>query len=250
MRKIIYFLILSLFMLNILSAQGTCENNCGNGTLQDYWSGAIDCVCSLDCAGYGDACCDFYDSCYENPSNLDISDFVGTWEGNITNDGTWSYDDLISIDIEANGEYIVTSNPGGHLVSDLYPGTEEVYYNSNTNILSFQWVQYYHYSCGGGCYSGVSFQVMDYENGSLTLFYNNGSGPAPQANSMFLSLDEWNSNILGDLNQDGLINISDIVLVVNIVLDGALYNDSADLNEDQNINIQDIILLVQMILNP
>ena len=46
------------------------------------------------------------------------------------------------------------------------------------------------------------------------------------------------------------MNISDIVLVVNIVLGGALYNDSADLNEDQNINIQDVILLVQMILNP
>jgi len=253
LKNIFSILLFNMFFVSYLLSQTTCIDNCGSGSLQDYWSGAIDCVCSLDCAGYGDACCDFYDACYENPSNLDISDFVGTWEGNITNDGTWPYDDFISIDIEANGEYTVTNNPGGHLVSDLYPGTEEVYYGTNfygVNILQFRWVQYYHYSCGGGCYSGVSFQVMDYENGSLTLFYNNGSGPAPQANSMFLILDGWNSNILGDLNQDGSINISDIVLVVNIVLGGALYNHSADLNEDQNINIQDVILLVQMILNP
>ena len=64
-----------------------------------------------------------------------FSDFVGTWDGNITNDQTWSYDDLIGIVIEANNEYIVTNNPGGHLVSDLYSGTEEVHYNLSTKQL-------------------------------------------------------------------------------------------------------------------
>ncbi len=251
MKKNISILIISLVIINCLDAQYTCEDNCGNGILQDYWNGSISCVCTIDCAGYGDACCDFYDECYDNPSSLDISDFLGIWDGNITNSQTWSYDYPITIHINSDGSYSVPYNPGNKLVSDLYPGTEEVYYNSNTNILSFQWVQYYHYSCGGACYSGVSFQVMDLYDGNLTLFYNNGSGPAPQANSMFLELDGWNTNILGDLNQDGICNITDIVLIVNIVIyDGSIINDLADINQDEIINILDIINLVQMILNP
>jgi len=118
-----------------------------------------------------------------------FSDFIGTWNGNITNDQSWPYDDPITIIINANGSYSVPYNPGNHLVSDLYPGTEEVSYNPSSNILTYQWVMYYHYSCGGPCYTSVPFQVMEFENGELTLYYNNGSGPAPQANSMFLSLE-------------------------------------------------------------
>ena len=120
-----------------------------------------------------------------------FSDFIGTWNGNITNDQSWPYDDPITIIINANGSYSVPYNPGNHLVSDLYPGTEEVSYNPSNNILTYQWVMYYHYSCGGPCYTSVPFQVMNFENGELTLYYNNGSGPAPQANSMFLSLEGW-----------------------------------------------------------
>ena len=123
----------NLFCLTFAQDNGRwqCEDNCGSGTLQEYWNGEVDCVCSLDCAGYGDACCNFYDECFENPSNLEFSDFIGTWNGNITNDETWSYDDPISIDIGLNGGYTVTNNPGGHLVSNSYPGTEEVYYGTN-----------------------------------------------------------------------------------------------------------------------
>jgi len=241
-------ILISINPFYLAFAQDTCENNCGSGTLQEYWDGGVDCVCSLDCAGYGSACCDFYDECFENPSNLDFSDFVGTWDGNITNDQTWSYDDPISIIIEANGEYSVINNPGGHLVSDLYPGTEEVLYNPSTNILTFRWVQYYHYACGGACYSGVYFQVMEYDDGEMTLFYNNGSGPAPQANSLFLSLDGWLPDLLGDVNEDGVINVNDVVIAVNIVLGMSLFNELADINGDLIINVQDIILLVNIIL--
>ena len=244
MLKIIF--LISLFSYSL--PQSTCENSCGSGTLQEYWNDEVDCVCSLDCAGYGSACCDFYDECFENPSNLVFSDFVGTWNGNITNDQTWSYNDPISIIIESNGVYSVINNPGEHLVSDLYPGTEEVLYNASTNILTFRWVQYYHYACGGACYSGVYFQVMEYDDGEMTLFYNNGSGPAPQANSVFLSLDGWLPDLPGDLNQDSSININDVVIAVNIVLGMSPFNGLADINGDLIINVQDIILLVNIIL--
>jgi uncharacterized protein (TIGR02145 family) len=107
---------------------------------------------------------------------------------------------------------------------------------------------YYHYACGGACYSGVTFQVMEYGDGEMTLFYNNGSGSAPQANSMFLSLDGWLPDLPGDVNQDGSVNVNDVVIAVNIVLGMSPFNALADINGDSIINVQDIILLVNIIL--
>jgi hypothetical protein len=179
--------------------------------------------------------------------DFEFSDFVGTWDGNITNDQTWAFDYPITIEILSNNEYNVINNPGNQLVSDLYPGTEVVYYNPTTNILSFQWVQYYHYSCGGACYSSVPFEVISLENGQLTLYYNNGSGPAPQAYSMFLLDAE--PQVYGDINGDGLVNILDVIQSVNIILNLEDYNSSADMNDDGMVNILDVIQIVNIILS-
>ena len=53
---------------------------------------------------------------------------------------------------------------------------------------------------------------------------------------------------LGDINQDLLINIQDLVLAVNLVLDNN-YNNLADINFDQTIDILDIVQIVNIILN-
>ena len=90
---------------------------------------------------------------------------------------------------------------------------------------------------------------MEYGDGEMTLFYNNGSGPAPQANSMFFSLEGWVPDLLGDINQDGSVNVNDVVIAVNIVLGMSPFNELADINGDSIINVQDIILLVDIILN-
>jgi hypothetical protein len=54
-------------------------------------------------------------------------------------------------------------------------------------------------------------------------------------------------NIPGDINLDGITNILDIVLVVNIVLNSE-QNNAADFNLDGIVNILDVILLVNIIL--
>ena len=61
------------------------------------------------------------------------------------------------------------------------------------------------------------------------------------------------SVLIGDLNQDEIINILDIVYLVNIIL-GSDPGDSyaleaGDINQDGSNNIQDIVLLLNMILN-
>ena len=74
---------------------------------------------------------------------------------------------------------------------------------------------------------------------------------------MIYILDELtggsSEGIAGDVNNDSLINILDIIQTVNIIL-GANLNPTdyelwaADMNQDGNIDILDIVLIVNMIL--
>ena len=58
----------------------------------------------------------------------------------------------------------------------------------------------------------------------------------------------FSSSLPGDVNSDGLVNILDVVLLVNMVLSNE-YNPSADLNSDGTINILDVVVLVGLILD-
>jgi len=53
---------------------------------------------------------------------------------------------------------------------------------------------------------------------------------------------------LGDINADGIINVLDVVVIVNIVLNNE-YNELADLNDDNIINVLDIVQIVNIIIN-
>ena len=55
--------------------------------------------------------------------------------------------------------------------------------------------------------------------------------------------------LLGDLNQDSIINILDVILMINIILNNDDFNDLADMNIDGIINVLDIVQLVNIILN-
>ena len=58
--------------------------------------------------------------------------------------------------------------------------------------------------------------------------------------------------LLGDVNFDGLHNVTDIVIVVNFVLGGSTPSDdeftAADMNVDGILNILDVIEVVNIIL--
>ena len=49
----------------------------------------------------------------------------------------------------------------------------------------------------------------------------------------------------GDMNSDGELNISDIIIAVGNIVDGAGYNCSVDLNEDGSVDILDIVALAK-----
>jgi len=54
-------------------------------------------------------------------------------------------------------------------------------------------------------------------------------------------------SIMGDLNDDGTLNVQDIIIMINIIL-GDEYNEAADLSGDGIINILDVIQLINLIL--
>ena len=59
------------------------------------------------------------------------------------------------------------------------------------------------------------------------------------------------SEMLGDVNQDGSIDISDVVVLVNFILgtEQKVFNRSAaDMNKDNNVDISDVVAIVNFIL--
>ena len=52
----------------------------------------------------------------------------------------------------------------------------------------------------------------------------------------------------GDVNSDGILNITDIVISIYYILDDAPYNCEADINADGSMNIIDIVVVTQQIL--
>ena len=61
------------------------------------------------------------------------------------------------------------------------------------------------------------------------------------------------SAIVGDINQDGLVNILDVVNILNYILGVYIPTDNqfnlSDVNQDGLLNILDVVLLVNIILN-
>ena len=61
-------------------------------------------------------------------------------------------------------------------------------------------------------------------------------------------IDEMTKSLPGDINNDGILNVVDVVSIVNLILTGD-YSELADINEDNLLNVQDVISIINLILN-
>jgi len=59
--------------------------------------------------------------------------------------------------------------------------------------------------------------------------------------------DDGDGAMQGDVNQDNLISVLDIVLIINMVLESE-FDSLADLNEDGMVDVLDVILVVNLVL--
>ena len=101
-----------------------------------------------------------------------------------------------------------------------------------------------------GCYATVGIENQ-YGNEGLEYTFNfryaEGASPLYNNSAILITSELPDFGTLGDINDDDLINVLDIVLLVNLILDG-MYDQNADMNEDQILNVLDIVLLVNSIL--
>jgi hypothetical protein len=111
---------------------------------------------------------------------------------------------------------------------DLDPIWNVVYYcdDPSTNLDNC-----YTYTCYGGGYG---------QWGTCC-----GGDPYIIANNSYCEETEYQ---LGDLNQDSIINIQDIIIIINLILNGE-FDLVADINLDSTVNVLDVIQLVNIILN-
>ena len=116
-----------------------------------------------------------------------------------------------------------------------------------------------YYPTGGtpthGCYSTIGIENHLGDIGLQYSFNNTYADGAPGGHgggltdnsAIFITTGADNSSILGDLNQDDILNILDVVILVNIVLDNPT-NSDGDLNDDGIANILDVVILVNLVL--
>jgi hypothetical protein len=145
-----------------------------------------------------------------------------------------NYLDLISVSSGSSADY-------GFTVSSSESGTIVGFTLTGTNIPS-----------GSGNLLIATFENNDNDQ-TFDLCLSDPVFSDPNANGVSVTLGscaemDFSSSLLGDLNDDGLVNVLDVVVLVNIVLGQAGQDPAGDLNSDGLINVLDVVILVNIIL--
>jgi len=92
--------------------------------------------------------------------------------------------------------------------------------------------------------------VLDYDGnfiGEITLSFSNISN---SEKNYIIDVIESNyqQSVFGDVNDDTIVNVQDIIILVNMILNGET-DSAADLNSDGIVNILDVVQVVNIILS-
>ena len=142
------------------------------------------------------------------------------------------------------GLFLLTDTDETRLIEDDHNGTDRIYVGhticgADTDILgekqwNFQW------------------QAPSEDIGSIQFYLSaiatnhNHSTSGDHTYTQIITLDPQNV-VLGDINEDGILNILDIVLMINMILSNE-YSLVADVNEDGFVNILDVVLMVNILV--
>ena len=142
--------------------------------------------------------------------------------------------DLISISGGSSADYgfTVSSSESGTIVGFTLTGTNIPAGSGDLLVATFE--------------NNNNDQTFDLCLSDPVFSDSNASG-VPVTLGSCVEMDFF-SSLPGDLNDDGLVNVLDVVILVNIVLGQAGENPAGDLNSDGLINILDVVILVNMVL--
>lgn len=100
----------------------------------------------------------------------------------------------------------------------------------------------------GVCDVTLTIEVLSRSAGFPPTYTHKGYGPT--LNIKFVKGEVPGPQpVVGDVNGDGEVSISDVNTLIDIVLTGASDNEAADVNTDGEINISDVNTLIDIILN-
>ena len=113
--------------------------------------------------------------------------------------------------------------------------------NSNVDVYTYykdlSSTKFIHYKVSGGGHEWFGSNWGFNTNSVLIEFFN-----------QYQLSDFINNQLLGDLNEDGVINIQDVILIVNLILNNQ-FDINGDINNDGNIDVIDVVQIVNIILN-
>ena len=96
--------------------------------------------------------------------------------------------------------------------------------------------------------AGEGTTILSYDNEEIVEDCNNQWG-----GSNFGVCDSCATNLLGDANYDGFIDVLDVVLVVSLIVNEAITSELetciSDLDLNNEINVIDVVALLQLIIN-
>jgi polyhydroxybutyrate depolymerase len=204
-----------------------------------YMSYRLACDLSDKIAAFGSVTGNFMinnsiNDCQDQNRDIPIIHFHGTEDG-VVNYYPPSFDGALTIDesIQFWSDY-----------NDLNQNSVETI-NNNVEIYRYyneaSEVDFVHYKIYGGGHDWFgSSWVTDW-----------GFNASQELVDFFLQYrlsDFITSYLPGDLNEDNLINIQDVIIVINLILDSE-FNLAADINSDSTVDVLDVIQLVNIILN-
>ena len=156
----------------------------------------------------------------------------------------------------SDGSYLIVWQDDRNYTGNL-AGNEDIYLQQITNE-SLIFPQNGVVVCSENYFPQKKPQIelYDEDNNSYIIYWNDlrSSGKANFTNLYAQSITVSSGPLctIGDLNQDSLINVIDIVSLVNYILDVVDFDATqlcaADLNGDNIINVIDIVSLVNIIL--
>ena len=148
-----------------------------------------------------------------------------------------------------SGNFIITDEEETRLIEDDHNGSDRLYVG--------------HTICGadtdtpGNKQWTFQWQAPEYNIGDIEFYLSaistnhNHSTNGDNTYIQIINLS-YNETILGDLNQDLIVNVLDVVQLVGIILgtiDLEPYHlERGDLNNDEQLNVIDIVSLVNLIL--
>ena len=164
-----------------------------------------------------------FDSC-DSPQSIPVLEIHGTndnvtwWEGDPNDLGGW-------------GPYI-----GAEEAIDFWADINVCTSSEDIPLTNTNTIHHRYFDCS--------------DNTEVWLYEVVGGGhdwPGYSSQEIWSFFSQYTFN-LGDINNDGAINIQDIIITINLVLNNE-YDYLVDLNSDETIDILDIVQLVNIILN-